>query len=414
MRKALSGVRRRSEKLQEENERLAYQHQLITEMCKGFEWFRNMQLHALLAGPEQLLGDDVSEQLTPGCMQLQFTSLLETEAEVQLLQQLSSLPVTQQSSSTGAAAPAASALDSGQGSSNAASPASSSNQLVAPPGDLLWLLKQVCRQPWPQGCPSADEMTVAALIDNVKATASALSILLVQFDACTDAAEQAELSCKLQGTLMQHFRVGLEFTGCSHRAHPIRTLQLTNCDTGEQLKELNMQRTAWVTDSLQLSQQQQRNIAQGSVLAQKLLTPALAELRELQLQQGGESEGRTCDLAAAADGCNDAAGAAASSNQPGKGSAADAGSCSNASAAAAVVAAAAAGAAAVAAADDEDAAGAEQDTAYHLARRHSLLQQEQRSARMKLLMGKVLMYPFYPVPNDIFAHVAAKVSLQQQ
>lgn len=228
MRRALSGVRRRFEKLQEENERLAYQHQLMAEMCKGFEWFQNMQLHAVLAGPEQLQGDDFSELLMPGCMQQQFSNLLETE--VQLLQQLSSLPVTQQNSSTGAAAPAASALDSGQGSSNAASPASSSNQLVAPPGDVLWLLKQVYRQPWPQGCPSADEMTVAALIDNVKATASALSILLVQFDACTDAAEQAELSCKLQGTLMQHFRVGLEFTGCSHRAHLIRSLQLVRHD----------------------------------------------------------------------------------------------------------------------------------------------------------------------------------------
>lgn len=33
---------------------------------------------------------------------------------------------------------------------------------------------------------------------------------------------------------------------------------------------------------------------------------------------------------------------------------------------------------------------------------------------MQLARLHVLMYPFYPVPNNIFAHVAAKASLQQQ
>jgi hypothetical protein len=56
----------------------------------------------------------------------------------------------------------------------------------------------------------------------------------------------------------------------------------TNCDTGEQLSEVNTQRIAWVVDRLQLSQQQQQhNIAKGAVLAHRLLTPLLNELREL-------------------------------------------------------------------------------------------------------------------------------------
>jgi hypothetical protein len=98
--------------LQEENERLTYQHQLVAEMCRGFDWFRHVQLHSLLVHPEQVLGDSATEQLTPGSMQQQLSPLLKTELEVQLLQQLSSLPVVQPNISKSSGALPASALNS--------------------------------------------------------------------------------------------------------------------------------------------------------------------------------------------------------------------------------------------------------------------------------------------------------------
>jgi hypothetical protein len=127
----------------------------------------------------------------------------------------------------------------------------------------------------------------------------------------------------------------------------------TNCDTGEQLPEQSTQRIMWVIDRLQLSQQQQHNIAQGAALARKLLTPLLLELQQLQLQQG----------AAAAD-------AQGSSHSNGAAGAADA-------------------AASAAAAAETDAAGFGQLLTSSLAYRKSLQQQRQRSDRMRVLMGKV-------------------------
>jgi hypothetical protein len=88
----------------------------------------------------------------------------------------------------------------------------------------------------------------------------------------------------------------------------------TNCATGEVLAEPNIERIVWVIDKLQLAQQQQQTIAQGSAVARKLLTPVMEELRELQLQQGGED---TCHytsgmegLSLAGDAGDDAAAAA--------------------------------------------------------------------------------------------------------
>uniref|UniRef100_A0A383W8W7 Uncharacterized protein n=1 Tax=Tetradesmus obliquus TaxID=3088 RepID=A0A383W8W7_TETOB len=216
--KALSWVRKRVEKLQEENERLAYQHQLVSELCKVFDWFRHMQLHALQPDPELMVTDDASEQLTPGSMQQQFTDILQTEAEVQLLQQLSSLSVSQQSSSNCSASLATAADNSSQASSNRACPASSC-QLVAPPGDAMWLVKQAFQQPWPHDCPSADTVTVPALVQHFRATVHALSLQLVQLDACTDAAQQAESLRKVQTVLLPHLRIIVELCSSSRGRH---------------------------------------------------------------------------------------------------------------------------------------------------------------------------------------------------
>jgi hypothetical protein len=127
-----------------------------------------------------------------------------------------------------------------------------------------------------------------------------------------------------------------------------------------------------VIDRLQLSRQQQHNIAQGAVLVSRLLTPLVEELRELQLQQGGQ-----CTAAVITDSCNKGADAVISGCQPGEGSAA-AGAAEDRSSERA--------AAADGAGDTSD----DDDAAYSLARKQSLLLQQQRSDRMRLLMAKVI------------------------
>lgn len=210
--------------LQEENARLTHQYQLVEELCKCFDWFRHMQLHALLANHELMLGDDASQQLTPDSVQQQFTNLLETEVELQLLQQLSSLQVSQQNSSTACAALPASALDSGQ-DSRQASPASSS-LLVARPGDVLWQMKQAVQQPWPHSCSSAGDITLPELMEHFRATVHTLSVQLVQFDACQQAAAQAEPLHIMRSTILQHNRVIIEIYSCSRALHLVTSLQL--------------------------------------------------------------------------------------------------------------------------------------------------------------------------------------------
>jgi hypothetical protein len=76
--------------LQAENNWLRWQHQLIAELCKGFDWFRNLKLHSLLADSQLM---QMGEQLTPECLQQQLSSnCLATDDEVRLLQQLPALP----------------------------------------------------------------------------------------------------------------------------------------------------------------------------------------------------------------------------------------------------------------------------------------------------------------------------------
>ncbi|WIA10765.1 hypothetical protein OEZ85_010934 [Tetradesmus obliquus] len=84
-------AQRRAAQLQAENDWLRWEHQLITEMCKGFDWFRHLKLQALLADPELMMCIG-SEQLTHADLQQQLGDSLATEDESRLLRQLSFLP----------------------------------------------------------------------------------------------------------------------------------------------------------------------------------------------------------------------------------------------------------------------------------------------------------------------------------
>jgi hypothetical protein len=129
-----------------------------------------------------------------------------------------------------------------------------------------------------------------------------------------------------------------------------------------------MQRVLWVIDRLQLSQQQQHNIAQGMALVRRLLTPLQEELLALQLQQGGE-----CSFAVATDSNQEAAAAAACAS----------GACAGGSSSGGAAGDSANGL-------GEGAADYQQVVAHSLAFRRLLLeQQQQRSDRMRLLMAKV-------------------------
>jgi hypothetical protein len=171
---------------------------------------------------------------------------------VQLLQQLSNLPATQQNTSKVAAALPAAALnsssfscDSGSAESPRAAdsghdcnplfPASSSQQ-ISPPDDVPWLWREIVRQPWPQNCPAAEDLIVPLLCEHFKTTAHNLSLYLVQYDAFEDAAEQAGPLRNLQEALLQHFHVIVEVCGCSDRTYLMRSLQLVRSkdigDTG--------------------------------------------------------------------------------------------------------------------------------------------------------------------------------------
>ncbi|WIA30801.1 hypothetical protein OEZ86_000859 [Tetradesmus obliquus] len=96
----LRTAQRRAAQLQAENDWLRWEHQLITEMCKGFDWFRHLKLQALLADPELMMCID-SEQLTPADLQQQLGDSLATEDESRLLRQLSFLPQHSAGSVTG-------------------------------------------------------------------------------------------------------------------------------------------------------------------------------------------------------------------------------------------------------------------------------------------------------------------------
>ncbi|WIA23148.1 hypothetical protein OEZ86_010046 [Tetradesmus obliquus] len=81
-------------------------------------------------------------------------------------------------------------------------------------------------------------------MEHFRATVHTLSVQLVQFDACQQAAAQAEPLHILRSTILQHNRVIIEIYGCSRALHLVTSLQLTNAETGEPLLEPDIQRIA--------------------------------------------------------------------------------------------------------------------------------------------------------------------------
>jgi hypothetical protein len=264
--------------LQAEHDHLVYQHQLITDFCKGFDWFRHVQLHALLADPEVMLAGSTAEQLAPGSLNQQLSNILETESEVQLMQQLSSLPASQQHPSNGsaaaphtaahnsssapislrdssyssisaseasplaafdqqhptghlhasAAADAAAAAVNGQVNTSQPCPASSSAPTAAP-GDVWWLLKQALQQPWPQEmCKTPEDLTPQVLLQHFKATAHELSLQLVKYSACEGAEEQAGPLHNMQQLLLPHLRLIVGLFSHSRGTRTFHTMQLVS------------------------------------------------------------------------------------------------------------------------------------------------------------------------------------------
>jgi hypothetical protein len=263
--------------LQAEHDHLVYQHQLITDFCQGFDWFRHVQLHALLADTEVMLaGSSTAEQLTPGSLHQQLSNILETESEVQLMQQLSSLPVSQQQPSNGPPAaphtaahnsssapislrdssyssisaseasppavfdhqnptglfPASAAADAAavNGEVNASQPCpASSSAPTAPPSDVWWLLKQALQQPWPQDlCKTPEDLTPQILLQHFKSTAHELSLQLVKYSACEGEEEQAGPLHKMQQTLLPHLRLIMGSVCNSRGARTFHTMQLVS------------------------------------------------------------------------------------------------------------------------------------------------------------------------------------------
>jgi hypothetical protein len=219
-------------------------------MCKGFDWFRHLKLHALLADPELMMHVDGSEQLTPASLQQQFGDCLATEDEARLLQQLSTLPHVQTQSSLDAIADLTTALDgskplqersnssitsrncsscllpakcTGSSSSNS----SSSSQPLAPPDDPLWLLKHLLTQPTPACCAGIETMTLQELQAHYKSTVQDLSLYLVQHTAGGMSGTDEPLG-KIQAAMTEHLKLIAQL--CTARSELITALQLVSGD----------------------------------------------------------------------------------------------------------------------------------------------------------------------------------------
>jgi hypothetical protein len=233
--------------LQAENDWLHYQHQLLAEMCRGFDWFRHLKLHALLADPE-LMQLDGSVQLRPDGLQQEFGDCLATGDEARLLQQLSTLPYFQTQSSLDPIADLTSALDGAnplqeRSNSSSASMKFSSSQLpasnnssssssaihsLAPPGDPLWLLKHVMSKPFPACCEGIEIMTLQELQAHYKSTVHDLSLYLVQHSA-GGVAGADEPHSKIQAVMTEHLKLIGQL--CTCRSELVTALQLvSNCN----------------------------------------------------------------------------------------------------------------------------------------------------------------------------------------
>jgi hypothetical protein len=229
--------------LQAENDWLHYQHQLLAEMCKGFDWFRHFKLHALLADPD-LTELDGAEQLTPDSLQQHFGDWLATGDEARLLQQLSTLPHIETQSSLESIADLTSALDGSkplQERSNSSSSASmkcsssalpasnssssSSIQPLAPPTDPLWLLRHLLSQPSPACCAGMETMTLQELQAQYKSTVHDLSLYLLQHSAGSIAGTD-EPHSKLQAVMTEHLKLIAQL--CTCRSELLTALQLVS------------------------------------------------------------------------------------------------------------------------------------------------------------------------------------------
>jgi hypothetical protein len=202
--------------MQAENDWLRWQHQLIAELCKGFDWFRHHKLHSLLPDPELMLVD--SEQLTPASLQQQLSNCLATEDETQLLRQLSTLPDVQMQASLDAIADLS--LDGSkplQERSNSSTPSAnsshsscpaatnSSQQPIAPPDDPLYLFQHVFSKPPPACCDGLESHTLQDLRAHYKAVVRDLSLYLMQHQTGGMAAQDQPLD-KIQAALIDHLR----------------------------------------------------------------------------------------------------------------------------------------------------------------------------------------------------------------
>jgi hypothetical protein len=216
-------------------------------MCKGFDWFRHLKLHALLADPE-LMQLDGSEQLTPDGLQQDFGDCLATGDEAQLLQQLSTLPYFQTQSSLDPIADLTSALDGANplqersnsssasmkfsssplAACNNSSSSSSTIQSLAPPSDPLWLLKHVMSKPFPACCEGIETMTLQELQAHYKSTVHDLSLYLVQHSAGGIAGAD-EPHSKIQAVMTEHLKLIGQLCIC--RSELVTALQLvSNCN----------------------------------------------------------------------------------------------------------------------------------------------------------------------------------------
>jgi hypothetical protein len=222
-------------------------------MCKGFDWFRHLQLHALL-GDTQLMQLD-SEQLTPENLQQQLANCFATEDEALLLQQLSAQPlldaVADLTSALHGSHPLQERINSSSSTNintSSLTPAdlssSSYSQPLAPPEDPLWLLKHVLTQPPPPCCANLEAMTLQELQAHYKATVHDLSLWLVQYTA-GGIAGPTELEAKIQAALTEHLQLIGQL--CTVRSELVTALQLvsSDCDaTAPAVKRKNTRRCA--------------------------------------------------------------------------------------------------------------------------------------------------------------------------
>jgi hypothetical protein len=207
---------------------------LIAELCKGFDWFRQLKLRALLESDLELMQLD-SQQLTPNDVQQQLPSCLTTDYETRLLQQLSSLPDVQLQSSVNAVADLAlegsNPLQERSNSSASASssrdhcPASSqsSEQPIAPSYDPLYLFQLVFSKPPSACCNNVEAMTLDQLRAHYKALVRDLSLYLMQHQTGGMAADDQPLD-KIQAALVDHLHLVAEL--CFAGGDLVMSLQL--------------------------------------------------------------------------------------------------------------------------------------------------------------------------------------------